>query len=40
MKWFGARGGGEGENQNKRGVGGVGGRRRIGGPVGVADPLR
>ena len=27
-------------NQNKRGVGGVEARRRIGGPVGVADPLR
>lgn len=32
-KWFGT-------NQNRRGVGGVWGRRRVGGPVGVADPLR
>lgn len=27
-------------DQNRRGVGGVWGRRRIVGPVGVADPLR
>jgi hypothetical protein len=35
-----ARGSGKEEYQNKRGVEGVGGKRRIGGPVGVADPLR
>jgi hypothetical protein len=34
------RGGEKGNNQNKRGVEGVEGRRRIGGPVSVADPLR
>ena len=28
------------DDQNSRGVGGVGGGRRIVGPVGVADPLR
>jgi hypothetical protein len=34
------RGRGKGNNQNKRGVRGVEGRRCIGSPVGIANPLR